>query len=90
MTNGPGDRAERISEAARTGGSVRLHLEDGEVVVARILDPGPDEVVYVPEHSSRPEKYAVCDATGFSVPSDAILEVSPVRARKGGSGRRAR
>ena len=85
MTRRP-DRGELIADAARTGGAVRLHLEDGEVVVARILDPGPDEIVYLPEHSSRPEKYAVCDATGFSVPAEAILEVSPVRSRKRRSG----
>jgi hypothetical protein len=54
-----------LAESARTGTPVRLHIADGEVIVARILEHGPAEVVYAVITSSRPEKYALCDATGF-------------------------
>jgi hypothetical protein len=75
-----------LEESARTGTPVRLHIADGEVAVARILEPGPREVVYAVITSSRPEKYALCDATGFVVPLDAIRSVvllrpSPRRGR---------
>lgn len=71
-----------LREAARTGASVRLHIADGEVLVAHIVDPGPEEVVYRVVTSSRPEKYAFCDATGFSVPREAIDRASLLRSRK--------
>ncbi len=64
-----------IAEAARTGTPVRMHLADGEVVVARILGQDPDQVLYVAVTSSRPEKYAVCDSTGFTVPFHEIDRV---------------
>ena len=70
------DTAAVIQEAARTGRAVRLHIVDGEVLVARIMDPGPAEVVYAVVTSSRPEKYAFCDATGFAVPLDAVQKAS--------------
>jgi len=53
-----------VVEAARTGRSVRLHLFDGEVVVARVLGLDDDGFVYAALTSSRPERYAVCDSTG--------------------------
>ena len=78
MSSSPGT-AETIAEAARTGATVRLHIADGEVLVAHILSHDPEGVVYRVVTSSRPEKYAVCDATGFAVPLDAIRRASLLR-----------
>jgi len=44
---------------------VRLHLRDGEVLVARVLSYDADEIRFTVIHSSRPERYGVCDSTGF-------------------------
>jgi hypothetical protein len=76
----PSDPLGILAESARTGTPVRLHIADGEVVVARILEHGPHEVVYAVITSSRPEKYALCDATGFVVPLDAIRNAALLRA----------
>ncbi len=61
------DTRDTIAEAVRTGTPVRMHIADGEVVVARILGQDSDQVLYIAVTSSRPEKYAVCDSTGFTV-----------------------
>jgi len=54
-----------IARALETGQPVRLHAEDGEVLVARILSFDDDEIRFTVITSSRPERYAVCDSTGF-------------------------
>jgi len=56
----------------QTGRPVRLHLRDGEVVVARILDFDAEELRFAPIQSSRPERYAVCDSTGFMLRFDEL------------------
>ena len=66
--------AEHVAQAATSGRHVRIHTSDGEVVVARILFYDEDEVIYAPITSSRPERYAVCDATGFGIPFSAIIK----------------
>lgn len=74
-----------LRSAAATGGSVRLHLDDGEVVVARVLHVEDDEVVYAALQSSRPERYAVCDSTGVHTPLDRVeraVLVAPPRSPK--------
>jgi hypothetical protein len=72
------EKSRTIAEAARTGVPIRLHIADGEVLVARILRQDPDQLVYVVVTSSRPEKYAVCDSTGFVVPLREIDRVQLV------------
>ncbi len=69
---------EGIAAAAKAGGTVRLHVEDGEVVVARVLEYDEERVVYAPVTSSRPERYAVCDSVGFEVPLAAIVRATPL------------
>jgi hypothetical protein len=69
---------EGIDAAARSGGQVRLHVEDGEVVVARVLEYDEERVVYAPVTSSRPERYAACDAVGFELPLAAIQRATPL------------
>jgi hypothetical protein len=76
MSDGRSDALSVIVEAARRGVAVRLRISDGEVLVARILDADPERIVYRVLTSSRPEKYAVCDATGFSVPLEAITRAT--------------
>jgi len=69
---------EGIAAAAKAGGRVRMHIEDGEVVVARILEYDERRVVYAPVSSSRPERYAACDAVGFEMPLAAIVRATPL------------
>jgi hypothetical protein len=61
-----------LLRAADTGQPIRIHTSDGEVLVARVLNCDPEELVYIVITSSRPERYAVCDATGFSIPRHAV------------------
>ncbi|HTO09618.1 MAG TPA: hypothetical protein VMR86_21385 [Myxococcota bacterium] len=71
----------------QTGRPLRLHLRDGEVVVARILDFDAEALRFAPIQSSRPERYAVCDSTGFVVRfadlERAVLLSHPRPPRKG-------
>jgi hypothetical protein len=67
--------ADLIDTAQREQRPLRLHLREGEVVTVRVLDRDEHEVVYAPLTSSRPERYAVCDSTGFRVPMAEIERV---------------
>jgi len=65
-----------LAAAAASGQPVRVHLRDGEVLVARVLGLDACELVYAALRSSRPERYAVCDSTGFRVARAEIERVS--------------
>ncbi len=65
-----------IVRACETGQPVRVHTSEGEVLVARILSFDETEFVYAVLTSSRPERYAVCDSTGFVL---ALSEIEKVR-----------
>jgi hypothetical protein len=71
--------ASELARASRTGQPVRVHTSDGEVVVARVLSFDGLELVYFAVTSNRPERYAVCDATGFALPLEAIERVQLLR-----------
>jgi hypothetical protein len=71
-----------IARALETGAPVRLHLRDGEVLVARILSYDEDEIRFAVVHSSRPERYGVCDSTGFRRAWDELERAALVSARK--------
>ncbi|MFI5314863.1 MAG: hypothetical protein ACHQ6T_04125 [Myxococcota bacterium] len=80
-----------MARAFETGRSVRLHARDGEVLVARILAFDERELRFAVVTSSRPERYAVCDSTGFlrrfdelerAVVLDPPGERRPRRARR--------
>ena len=73
--------AELIAGAQRQGHRLRLHLRDGEVVTVQVIGCSQGELTYAPLHSSRPERYAVCDSTGFSVPLSAIERAQPLAPR---------
>ena len=79
--------------ASRSGKPIRVHTRDGEVIVAKVLSCDSRELIYAPLSSSRPERYAVCDSTGFRLPLDSIERVQLLRQtppagpgpRRGGS-----
>jgi hypothetical protein len=77
---------DEVATALQTGRPVRLHLRDGEVVVARIVDFDAEELRFAPIQSSRPERYAVCDSTGFVLSfadlERAVLLSEPRSARR--------
>ncbi len=70
----------QIVRAAETGQPIRVHTADGEVLVARVLAYDDGELTYLVLTSSRPERYAVCDSTGFVLPMRSIEKVSLLRA----------
>ncbi len=65
-----------IVTACETGQPVRVHTSEGEVLVARVLRYDEVEFVYAVLSSSRPERYAVCDSTGFVIAISEIEKVS--------------
>ena len=71
-----------IARALESGVPVRLHTLDGEVLVARILSYDDQEVCFAVVTSSRPERYAVCDSTGFRRAWREIERAVLVSARK--------
>jgi len=71
-----------IARALESGLPVRLHTDDGEVLVARILSYDAQEVCFSVVTSSRPERYAVCDSTGFRRAWHEIERAVLVSARK--------
>ena len=75
-----------LLQARDAGRAVRVHRRDGEVLVAQVLHCDADELVYAVLTSSRPERYAVCDSTGFTLAIDEIeriqvLDRAPLRRR---------
>ena len=68
-----------VERARETGQPLRVHTQDGEVVVARVLSYDDVELVYVALQSSHPERYGVCDSTGFSLPFHAIRRLQLLR-----------
>ena len=73
-----------LRSAAQSGRSVRIHLRDGEVVVARVLHVDADEIVYAALQSSRPERYAVCDSTGARARLESVERAVLVKDPKAG------
>jgi hypothetical protein len=65
-----------VFQAVASGRPVRLHARDGEVLVARILDADERGFRFAVVTSSRPERYGVCDSTGFLRDWDEIERVT--------------
>jgi hypothetical protein len=76
----PAAISELLEAAQRERRSVRLHLADGEVLTALVLHWDDESVLYAPLQSSRPERYAVCDSTGFAVSMTDIQRAQLLRA----------
>lgn len=66
-----------ISRALQGGTLVRIHT-GGEVAVVRVLACDSEELTCHVIWSSRPERYAYCDAVAFTIPLDAIDQVHPL------------
>jgi hypothetical protein len=71
--------AAEIDRASRSGCPVRVHTADGEVVVARVLAFDGCELLYAAITTNRPERYAVCDSTGFVLALEEIESAQVVR-----------
>jgi len=61
-----------VARALRSGESLRLHLREGEVLVAQVLGAGDGRVRCRVLTSSRPENHAHCDSTGLDL---ALTEI---------------
>ena len=77
---------DEIARAFESGRAVRIHARDGEVLVARVLGLDEAELRFAVVTSSRPERYAVCDSTGFVRRFDeleraVVLDSPPLGAR---------
>ncbi len=66
---------DEIVTAADSGQPIRIHTRAGEVLVARVLQFDERELRYLVLTSSRPERYGICDSTGFALPIDELQKV---------------
>ena len=73
---------EDIARASEGGHPLRIHTDDGEVVVVNVLSYDEREVIYIPIDTSRPERYAVCDSTGFGLPLRAITRTQVLERKR--------
>jgi hypothetical protein len=73
--------AAELAEAALERLPIRLHLTDGEVVVAQVLAWDGAELVYAAVTSSRPERYAFCDSAGVGIALAKIERTQVLRGR---------
>lgn len=71
-----------VARALERGQPVRLHARDGEVLVARILSFDEHEVCFTVLRSTQPERYAVCDSTGFRRAWEELERAVLVSARE--------
>lgn len=77
---------EALASAKASGRAVRIERSDGEVVVLKVLALDSAELLYAVYTSTHPERYGVCDSTGFAMPLDeiqgaAVLERPPAIRR---------
>jgi len=70
---------EELIRASQSGQPIRIHRTDGEVLVARVLGYDAEEIVCAVVTSSHPERYGVCDSTGFPIPCSSIERVRLLR-----------
>jgi hypothetical protein len=71
-----------VFHAMQVAQPVRLHTTDGEVLVANILEIDEHGIRFAVVTSSRPERYGVCDSTGFLRRWDEIERAAPASAPK--------
>lgn len=65
---------------------MRLFRSDGEVLVLSVLGYDDERLLYAVLTSTHPERYAVCDSTGFSldlaeIERVTLLDRPPARRR---------
>jgi hypothetical protein len=56
-----------IVQARESGRPVRLVRSDGEILVLRVISYDDEQLLYAVFTSSHPERYGVCDSTGFAL-----------------------
>jgi hypothetical protein len=69
--------AELVERALHSGAALRLHLRQGEVLVAQVLAAGEGRVRCRVLTSSRPENHAQCDSPGLDLALDDIERAAP-------------
>ena len=57
-----------IQAAERDEKPLRIQRSDGERILARVLGLDGDVLLYAVSTSTHPERYGVCDSTGFRLP----------------------
>ena len=82
----PASLSETLEQALNTQKALRIERDDGEVIVAQLLRYGSGELFYAVYTSTHPERYGVCDSTGFrlglgEIRSAEILESPPEKRR---------
>ena len=78
--------SEALEEALRGQKALRIERDDGEVIVAQVLRYETRALFYAVYTSTHPERYGVCDSTGFrldlaEIRTVEILERPPVQRR---------
>ena len=73
-----------IEEAKRSEKPLRIVRGDGEEILAKVLGRDGDVLLYAVYTSTHPERYGVCDSTGFRLPlreieSAALSDAPPPR-----------
>ena len=67
--------SEALEEALRSQKALRIEREDGEVIVAQVLRYETRALFYAVYTSTHPERYGVCDSTGFRLDLTEICKV---------------
>ena len=65
-----------IEEAQRVDKPLRIRREDGEEILAKVLGCEGEVLLYAVYTSTHPERYGVCDSTGFRLPFREIASLT--------------
>lgn len=71
-----------IQRALESGAPLRLHVRDGEVLVAQVLAAGEGRLRCRVLTSSRPENHASCDSLGLELGIADIARAAPADPRR--------
>lgn len=70
-----------IEEAQKAGKPLRILRSDGEEILAKVLGREGEVLLYAVYTSTHPERYGICDSTGFRLPlreiQSAVLSDAP-------------
>lgn len=68
--------SEVIEAAQHADRPLRILRSDGEEILAKVLGRDGDVLLYAVYTSTHPERYGVCDSTGFRLPLREIQSVT--------------
>jgi len=68
--------SEVIEAAQDSDRPLRILRSDGEEILAKVLGRDGDVLLYAVYTSTHPERYGVCDSTGFRLPLREIQSAS--------------